>query len=206
MCTRGGIEMKPMRSRRPWVWPVALTALLFMVGQAAAEPVKIYWTDEAVNNHIARSNPEGTGFEVLVTIFPAGHDNSPTGIALDTAGGKMYWADIETDKIQRANLNGSGIEDVTTAVTDPDALALDVAGGKMYWTVSSLAKIQRADLDGSGIEDIRARRGRANSADDFIARHSRSSGSRSRVAGRCHADASIAASRSEAGLARHGRT
>ena len=39
------------------------------------------------------------------------------------------------EKIQRANLDGSNIEDlVTQGVKSPDGIALDVAGGKMYWT------------------------------------------------------------------------
>ena len=49
--------------------------------------------------------------------------------------GKMYWTDWETDKIQRANLDGSQIEDLVTAgLETPSGLALDVTGGKMYWT------------------------------------------------------------------------
>ena len=75
-----------------------------------------------------------------------------------TGGGstpKMYWADSVTDKIQRANLDGSNIEDlVTTGLSDPDGIALDVAGGKIYWTDTLTDKIQRANLDGSNIEDL----------------------------------------------------
>ena len=74
-----------------------------------------------------------------------------------TGGGstpKMYWADSVTDKIQRANLDGSNIEDlVTTGLSDSDGIALDVAGGKMYWTDTETDKIQR-DLDSSNIEDL----------------------------------------------------
>ena len=72
-----------------------------------------------------------------------------------TAAGKMYWADLGTDKIQRANLNGSGVEDlVTGGLVSPYGLALDVGGGKMYWTDFETNKIQRANLDGSGMEDL----------------------------------------------------
>ena len=69
--------------------------------------------------------------------------------------GKMYWTDWETDKIQRANLDGSQIEDlVTTGLDLPSGLALDVAGGKMYWVDAGTDKIQRANLDGSHVEDL----------------------------------------------------
>ena len=69
--------------------------------------------------------------------------------------GKMYWTDRETDKIQRANLDGSQIENlVTTGLDAPSGLALDVAEGKMYWMDAGTDKIQRANLDGSQIEDL----------------------------------------------------
>ncbi len=63
-------------------------------------------------------------------------------------------------EIQRANLDGSNIEDLATrtqGLEGPWGLALDVAGGKMYWTDSQTAKIQRANLDGSNIEDLATR-------------------------------------------------
>ncbi len=59
---------------------------------------------------------------------------------------KLYWVDAAT-KIQRANLDGTNIEDLVITDT-PYGIALDVAGGKMYWTTSWPRKIQRANLDG----------------------------------------------------------
>ena len=44
---------------------------------------------------------------------------------MDVAAGKMYWLDTRTDKIQRASLDGSAIEDlVTTGLDLPRGLAL----------------------------------------------------------------------------------
>ena len=69
----------------------------------------------------------------------------PVGVALDVAGGWMYWTDEGTDKIQRAALDGSGVEDlVTSGLMDPYGIALDVAGGWIYWTNAGTDKIQRA--------------------------------------------------------------
>ncbi len=65
----------------------------------------------------------------------------------------MYWTDDGTDKIQRANLDGSNIEDlVTQGLADPIGIALDMSSGKMYWTNWGKHKIQRANIDGSNIE------------------------------------------------------
>jgi len=69
---------------------------------------------------------------------------------------KMYWTDLGTDKIQRADLSGSNVEDlVTTGVTEPMGIALDLTNSKMYWTdIGIINKIQRADLDGGNVEDL----------------------------------------------------
>ena len=73
----------------------------------------------------------------------------------------MYWTDYGTDKIRRANLDGSNVEDlVTTGSSSPFGIALDVSGGKMYWTDyegwrrTDTNKIRRANLDGSDVEDL----------------------------------------------------
>ena len=69
--------------------------------------------------------------------------------------GKMYWTDAWTNKIQRANQDGSGVEDLlTSGLSRPRDLELDLGAGKMYWTDAATDKIQRANLDGSGVEDL----------------------------------------------------
>ncbi len=112
---------------------------------------KMYWTEAYLADFmISRADLDGSNVELLVTGLV-----NPSGIALDTSGGKMYWTDLGTGKIQRANLDGSVVEDlVTTGVIAPVRLALDLAGGKMYWTERSPADfmISRANLDGSEVE------------------------------------------------------
>ena len=71
--------------------------------------------------------------------------------------GKIYWADESSNKIQRANLDGSEVEDLVTGPRNSDFedIALDVGRGKMYWKDNSRPyKIQRANLDGSEVEDL----------------------------------------------------
>ena len=88
-------------------------------------------------------NTTTTTFEVKVTA------------PVPRSAGRMYWTDWETEKIQRANLDGPRIEDVVTSGLDlPSGLALDPAGGKMYWVDAGTGKIQRANLDGSRVEDL----------------------------------------------------
>lgn len=82
------------------------------------------------------------------------------GIALDIPAAKMYWADGGADKLQRANLDGTDVEDVVVDVLNPQRVALDLTAGKIYWTDSgprygaSDSRIQRADLDGSNVETL----------------------------------------------------
>lgn len=53
----------------------------------------------------------------------------PDGLATDAAGGKMYWVDFVTDKVQRADLDGSNVESVVTDFEEgrPEGITLDVA-------------------------------------------------------------------------------
>ena len=67
---------------------------------------------------------------------------------------KIYWTDAWADKIQRANLDGSGVEDLVTPAGQPFGLALDTVADKMYWTDIESNRIRRANLDGSGVEDM----------------------------------------------------
>ena len=69
-------------------------------------------------------------------------------------GGKIYWADEDSHKIQRANLDGTNVQDIVTGLDEPIGIALDVAGGKIYWTDEGTHKIQRANLDGTNVQDI----------------------------------------------------
>ena len=68
---------------------------------------------------------------------------------------KMYWTAEGPARIQRADVDGSNVEDlVTTGLIHPRGLALDAAGGKMYWLDRGTGKLQRANLDGSNVEDL----------------------------------------------------
>src|SRR6266550_2834122 len=78
----------------------------------------------------------------------------PTGVAVDPVHGKMYYSDVNSDKIGRMNFDGSGRVDVLSGLADPWDIALDVAAGKMYWANHGTDKIQRANLDGSNVENV----------------------------------------------------
>lgn len=75
--------------------------------------------------------------------------------AVSTYAQKIYWTDRNADRIQRANVDGSNVEDlIASEVASPRAIALDVAAGKMYWADAGTRKLQRAGLDGANVEDL----------------------------------------------------
>lgn len=109
----------------------------------------IYFINSGVG--IERIAPDGTERQVLV----AWDFVTPQGIALDLTNQKLYWTDWIADKIQRSNLDGSGVEDVLTTGLDlPEGIEIDPENGKMYWVDSGTKKIQRANLDGSEVQDL----------------------------------------------------
>ena len=91
------------------------------------------------------SSTTTTGYYELWVTFSA-------TATLPATGTRMYWTDSATDRVQRANLDGSVIEDVVAGLGDPRGIAIH--NDKMYWTDSATDKIQRANLDGSVVEDL----------------------------------------------------
>ena len=82
-----------------------------------------------------------------------GITNKSGGVNCGATVSKIYWSS-RTDKVSRANVDGSNVEDLLIGMGYLDGLALDVSAGKMYWADKQRGKIQRASLDGSNIEDL----------------------------------------------------
>ena len=90
------------------------------VGGIAVNGGKVYWTEQtsASAGTINGANLDGTDFETLASIR-----SMPTGIAVDTAGNQLYWANAR-GRVQRANLNGSSIRNVVTGLISPSQLVI----------------------------------------------------------------------------------
>ena len=90
---------------------------------------KLYWTAQTGESSgtINSANLDGTGATTLTSILSV-----PMGIAVDTASSKLYWTNSR-GRIQRSNLNGSGIRNVLENLPgSPMDIAL--SGGNAYWT------------------------------------------------------------------------
>ena len=113
---------------------------------------KLYWTERTSDRtgRIRRANLDGTGVRLVKNLTSVPH-----GMALDTAGGKIYLTN-NWGKIQRLNVDGSNFQpNLITGLEAPKGLALDVSGGKVYWTEMS-GRIRRANLNSSNIENLPA--------------------------------------------------
>lgn len=89
----------------------------------------------------------------------------PYGLAVDQAAGKLYWTrngvSTGAQYIQRANLDGSGVETLYTFTGGgefgailPTGIILDTANSHLYFTDIANDKLWRADIDGGGAPQL----------------------------------------------------
>ena len=97
-----------------------IAANLGSVGGLAVGGGKVYWTEmtAAGGGTINSANLDGTNFETLATLLSA-----PMGISVDTTGSKLYWTNAR-GRVQRANLNGSGITNVVEGLGSPGEIVI----------------------------------------------------------------------------------
>ena len=79
----------------------------------------------------------------------------PADVTLHPVEKKIYWCHRNGDKIQRADLDGSNVEDVVTDTKQPYFLSLDLTEGKVYWGDFAGGNVFRANsVDGSDQETL----------------------------------------------------
>ena len=89
---------------------------------------KVYWTEATGESGgtVNSANLNGSGVTELASIFA-----TPMGIAVDTAGSKLYWTN-SAGRIQSANLDGSRITNVLQNLPGPKDIT--ISRGNLYWT------------------------------------------------------------------------
>jgi hypothetical protein len=118
---------------------------------AVASARTIFWVDSG-NRGVHSATSEGNDARRLVMLPMSSFLRS---IAADTVHQKIYFSDSGLKKIQRANFDGTTIEDLFTGLDAPVGLDLDVAAGKIYFAdQGAQPTIFRANLDGTGKEAI----------------------------------------------------
>jgi hypothetical protein len=131
-------------------------------GFIALDPIarQMYWADW----------PSGDIKTATMTVEPpvtklVTKQSCPFGIAVDHAGGKVYWMDLEInekkkcekkDEILRANLDGSSVQPLLErpGADFEGGLAIDPAAGKLYWSEAAAHDIGASNLDGSQTQTL----------------------------------------------------
>ncbi|MCH8869843.1 MAG: hypothetical protein IIC85_09030 [Chloroflexi bacterium] len=147
-------------SRISWATQAEESAVVD-VGQPSGEPAfvraapsnKIYWADigsfTSNISRVRRANLDGSVVEDVVT-----DRFRVNGVALDLAGGKIYWT--ENSGPWRADFDGGDVANVGVAqqlhAVASSTIFVDIKNGKVYWASPAQAKVQRANLDGSNAE------------------------------------------------------
>ncbi|MDX1567729.1 MAG: IPT/TIG domain-containing protein [Longimicrobiales bacterium] len=121
---------------------------------------RIYWTNmsRGPSGSIQRARLDGTPIEGDPEyLIPKGDIVTGKEIELDLEGGRMYWADRDAPRIQRANLDGSGLETVLSGFKTDDGdvvpvenvvgMALDFENGTFYSSDRYMGIVFRAGLE-----------------------------------------------------------
>ena len=105
---------------------------------------KVYWTEQTGESSgtINSANLNGSGVTELASIMAV-----PMGIAVDTAGSKLYWTNSR-GRIQSANLDGSRITNELQNLPSPMDIAL--GRGLVYWTQGN-GSVRLVNLTGQKI-------------------------------------------------------
>jgi sugar lactone lactonase YvrE len=132
-----------------------------------AAHAQLYWCDRE-GMRVMRANTDGSNIETLVTTGTTDDQaNYALGIALDLAGGEMYWTQKGSGptssngtggqgSIRRAGLqipagqsstNRTDIEVLFSGLPEPIDMDVDLGTRQMYWTDRGDGTVSRAPMD-----------------------------------------------------------
>ena len=111
---------------------------------------KVYWTEARGTIH--RANLDGSNVEDLF----APQVRAPYAVALDAREERIYWSDLLSGTVQRADADGSEHEILVEGLDTPKGVCL--GGDRIYWADGGAGKIQSARLDGSDLSDLATER------------------------------------------------
>lgn len=126
----------------------ALFAVLALSGRAEAQD-NLFFGLKSGGFELARTDLDGAN---LATIYVPGASGYAKLVAVDSAGGRLYFFDPDQGAIMTAALDGSGLATVKSVANLTD---LAFHGGKLYYAKKCDAyDLRRCDADGSNEEVI----------------------------------------------------
>ena len=133
----------------------AVTIRLGFNGHIDKDSILTFTVDADAFEYYSGKSYRGPALTAEIPVTVAATTETTDTAVRGGVGLKIFWTDSDTERIQRANLDGSDVQDLgTQELRESNGIALDVEGGKMYWTDSWTNKIQRANLDGSDVQDL----------------------------------------------------
>jgi sugar lactone lactonase YvrE len=104
---------------------------------------------ELSGGRIHSMSPDGSDRKVVVTGC-----HLPDGIAVDAAGGHIYWTNMGVPNLADLDGNNRRIIVPPGATFTPKQIQLDKKNGKLYWCDREGMRVMRSNLDGSQIETV----------------------------------------------------
>ena len=137
-------------------------------GSLAVDPFgeKIYWTTQQYGafgfTSVRRMDFDGSSIEVIAS------GRRYTDIQVDPIHQKVYWVTVDTGdrRIQRADLDGSNLEDIIPDTLDfsefseyvhlPRSISVDPIEHRIYWINNQFRddRLMSADLDGTNVSQL----------------------------------------------------
>lgn len=110
---------------------------------------RLFWTTSylVTGSQVHRADAGGVNPQVLLNL---GGTSNLRGIAVDSAGGKLYFADFDQGLILRSNLDGTGLATFQNlgAGTGPWGLLFDPATQRLYWCEYVAGRVRYASVAG----------------------------------------------------------
>ncbi len=133
---------------------LASAVLLACLAASAHAADRVYWANDgfSAGSRIAYANLDGSGGAGVLntTLAPSG---SPRGVAIDIAGGRVYWTNRQQGVIAFAGLDaslGGSLNTSPLVPSFPNAAAVYPGTGKLYWGNEGGDSIAVANLNNTG--------------------------------------------------------
>lgn len=135
---------------RPWLtFSLAVFAAL-MLGSQVVTAETLYvanFFDPPSAGRIERVSADGGVRQVVREV-----GGGLRGIAVDVRSNSLFWTDVDSDRIERVDLNapsGASSGVVTTSLVFPQDLDVSVTAGKLFWAEAGQNRVEASNLDGS---------------------------------------------------------
>ncbi len=129
-----------------------IAALVLVICISSANAQNVYFANNQ-NGAVQSSDFTGANLSTLL--------NGSTGlygIAIDLSSGIMFYTNVLTNEIYKANVDGSSasviLNNSSNGVDGPRGIAVDESNKKIYWVENGSDKLRSANFDGSGVTDI----------------------------------------------------